>query len=177
MKASTRRKCALWITLITVVGLATLGSLLRFGGRHYEYDATARWVNILAVPDRPERVLYRLLDRYHAFPQQNAALTLDDFEPAFYDRPSLSAVSSFRVSKVKLSSSKPLLESLRDDDPTYGATIELCVTYRDGSQRLFEVTLWRYGLFLGLVSDAIFARWGEGWVPGKLVLTDERGCP
>ena len=168
---------ALLITLTTVVALGTFGWIQRFNGLNYEYDATARLVNFLAVPNRPERMLYRLLDRYHAFPRQNATLTLDDLGPAFYDRPSLSAVSSFRVSKVKLSSSKPLLESLRDDDPTYGATIELCVTYRGGSQRLFEVTLWHYGLFLGFVSDAIFARWGEGWIPGKITLVDERGCP
>ena len=104
--------------IVALAGLGIFACVSRFDGLNYEYDGTARLVNPFAVLNRPEHMVYRLLEGHHAFPEGDAVLTMDALGPSFYDPVPLAPVSSYQVGKVTLGSERPFLESPRGDDPT-----------------------------------------------------------
>lgn len=70
-------------------------------------------------------------------------------------------ITDIVVKRVRLTSGAPLLMSVLDDDPTFGAEVDVMVITSDGQKTPLRVELWDYGL---LTPWALHWR-GDGWKP------------
>jgi len=57
-------------------------------------------------------------------------------------------VTDWNLNSVQVADSRPLWESIRDDDPTYSVKMELQIRYADGRESIGQWKTWHYGLVL-----------------------------
>ena len=130
----------------------------------YAYHANDAWVNPLIVHERADSLVGRLIDNVGAFPKSDAGPIGEHGKIGFRDLDQqLFRVASYRLGTVTIGRThRNILEALQDDDPTYGADVEVMVLFEDGEEADFKVTVWTYGLFTG------FSAGGQPWIAGRI---------
>ena len=73
-------------------------------------------------------------------------------------------ITGVAVWRVQLTSGAPLLMSVLDDDPTYGAAVDVTVTTSDGQETILRARLWDYGL----LTPWSLRSSGDGLKPGQV---------
>lgn len=73
-------------------------------------------------------------------------------------------IVDLQVPQVTLATWRSLSADLLDDDPTYGAVVDVIVKTADGDSTTLAVKLWDYGL---LTPWGIFP-YGDGWKPSQV---------
>lgn len=151
------------VVIITVVAVGLMPTVIEYDPR-----AGAGPVGFAQIYGlKPEEVLENMLLRSDGFPPPGAQLESLPYggfawEPA--PSPSAPVILGIVVQRVELTANEPLVTRLLDDDPTYGAEIDVVVTSSEGQVTTLRVNLWDYGLLTpwGLLSG------GDGLKPYRV---------
>lgn len=115
----------------------------------------------------PEALVVEMLWRSGRLPEPGAQLVhASDGSVVWEPEPDLSApaIDAVTVERVRVTASQPLFWRLLDDDPTYGAQVDVIVSSSDGLVTTLRVEVWDYGLLTPWSLHLL----GDGWKPSRI---------
>jgi hypothetical protein len=79
-------------------------------------------------------------------PRAGGEMDPDTF--AFSSGAGIRPVTAYEIVYVRATDGQPLYTRALDDDPNYGLTVDVDITFADGTRRVMRWETWRYGLVL-----------------------------
>jgi hypothetical protein len=98
------------------------------------------------------RALSAINERYGGLPAGVAMLEREQGGYSLRAGTLVSLPQSYQLADLRFFDETPLIEALLDDDPEYQIEARVVLTTRDGDEQWFEMSTWRYGLYLGFMT-------------------------
>jgi len=112
----------------------------------------------------PVNIMESIVQAMNGLPKDNTELTLDSLK---MEDVSIYPVAAWHIMRLQVS--EPEGQTLLDDDPTYGITADLKVSYEDGTESILQWSWWRFGI----VRCPLVVNYGDGPL-GTLRVLDVR---